>query len=196
MDPRMMGPGGPMDPRMMGPMGPGGGPGAMQAQLEWQKLQQQYFHEKGKKGGMMMGPGGPMMMGPGGPMGPMGPRGPMMGGPGGRMPGPPPPYPQPGPRGPPPGAMASPNHPGSPATSLPMSSPAGGMMNSPRPIGSNPGTPVSGAPLTSPVAGSKNSPGSQASNQGGPQGKFHCQKIMCAPSNLWDIRFFSVSERE
>eukprot|EP00094_Tigriopus_californicus_P004642 TCALIF_04465-PA protein Name:"Similar to lgs Protein BCL9 homolog (Drosophila melanogaster)" AED:0.10 eAED:0.15 QI:775/0.71/0.62/1/0.71/0.62/8/0/1146 len=96
----------------------------------------------------------------GGPV--MGPRGMMGGGPGGRMPGPPPPYPQSGPRGPPPGAMASPN-PGSPATSLPMSSPAG-MMNSPRPMGSNPGTPVSGAPMTSPVTCSKNSPGSQSNN--------------------------------
>jgi hypothetical protein len=40
-----------------------------------------------------------------------------------------------------------------------MSSPVGaGMMNSPRPMGSNPGTPVSGPPLSSPVLG-KNSPG-------------------------------------
>jgi hypothetical protein len=92
-------------------------------------------------------------MGPGGPMcGPMGPRGMM--GPGVRMPGPPPPYPG----GKPPGPGVSPS-PHSPATSLPMSSPVGaGMMNSPRPMGSNPGTPVSGPPLSSPVLG-KNSPG-------------------------------------
>merc|ERR1719291_22963 len=92
-------------------------------------------------------------MGPGGPMG-MGPRG-MMGGPGSgqRMPGRPPP------------SGASPN-PNSPATSLPMSSPGGGMMNSPHPMGSNPGTPVSGPPLSSPVIG-KSSPGDGSSSQHG-----------------------------
>ncbi len=91
----------------------------------------------------------------------MGPRGMMV--PGSRMTGPPPPYPQSGSRGLPPGAMISPN-PGSPATSLPLSSPV--MMNSPRHMGSNPGTPVSGAPMTSPVGGPRHSPGLQ-----GPPGK-------------------------
>ena len=108
-------------------------------------------------------------MGPGGPMGPRGMMGP--GGPGNRMPGPPPPYQGPGgPRGMPPGAMASPN-PGSPATSLPMSSPVTGppMMNSPRHMGSNPGTPVSGAPMSSPVTGPRNSPGIPPQNN--PNGK-------------------------
>ena len=142
------------------------GPGDPQAQMNWQKMQQQFMQEKTKKrlngaGTHIMGPRGPMM-GPGGMMDPR------MMGPGGRMPGPPPPYPQgPGPRGMPPGAMASPN-PGSPATSLPMSSPAGtGMMNSPRPLGSNPGTPVSCAPLSSPVPGGpRNSPGIPPNPQG------------------------------
>ena len=92
----------------------------------------------------------------------MGPRG-MMGGPGSgqRMPGPPPPYPAG--RQHPSGASPNPN---SPATSLPMSSPGGGMMNSPRPMGSNPGTPVSGPPLSSPVIG-KSSPGDGSSSQHG-----------------------------
>ena len=149
---------GPMGPN--GPMGPGmgGQPTSLQAQLEWQKMQQQFIQEKGKKGGGM--PPGNMMMGPGGMQ--MGPRGMM--GPGGRMTGPPPPYPQSGSRGLPPGAMISPN-PGSPATSLPLSSPV--MMNSPRHMGSNPGTPVSGAPMTSPVGGPRLSPGLQ-----GPGGNF------------------------
>ena len=101
-------------------------------------------------------------MGPGGPMG-MGNRGMMGPGPGGRMPGPPPPYPAG--RG---GPGASPN-PHSPATSLPMSSPGAGMINSPRPMGSNPGTPVSGPPLSSPVLG-KNSPGGGSSAQHGMPG--------------------------
>merc|ERR1719507_738351 len=114
-----------------------------------------------------MGPGGPMggPMGPGGPMGGpmgMGNRGMMGPGPGGRMPGPPPPYPAG--RG---GPGASPN-PHSPATSLPMSSPGAGMINSPRPMGSNPGTPVSGPPLSSPVLG-KNSPGGGSQAQHGMQ---------------------------
>ena len=56
MDPRMMsmmgGPGGPMG----GPGGPcGGPPTSIQAQLEWQKMQQQFMQEKNKPG--MMGPG-------------------------------------------------------------------------------------------------------------------------------------------
>ena len=56
MDPRMMsmmgGPGGPMS----GPGGPcGGPPTSIQAQLEWQKMQQQFMQEKNKPG--MMGPG-------------------------------------------------------------------------------------------------------------------------------------------
>ena len=56
MDPRMMsmmgGPGGPMG----GPGGPcGGPPTSIQAQLEWQKMQQQFMQEKNKSG--MMGPG-------------------------------------------------------------------------------------------------------------------------------------------
>ena len=148
------------------------GPGDPQAQMNWQKMQQQFMHEKTKKG--PNGPVGPHMMGPRGPMMGPGMMDPRMMGPGGRMPGPPPPYPQgPGPRGMPPGAMASPN-PGSPATSLPMSSPAGGpMMNSPRPMGpggsmgSNPGTPVSCAPLSSPVPGGpRNSPGIPPNPQG------------------------------
>ena len=64
-----------------------------------------------------------------------------------------------------PGPGVSPN-PNSPATSLPMSSPGGGMMNSPRPMGSNPGTPVSGPPMSSPVIG-KSSPGDGSSSQHG-----------------------------
>lgn len=171
-------------------MGPGGPPTSnFQAQEEWRKMQNAFYMEKAKKnGGMNMGmmPGGPMGPGPGGmppgmspggmppgmnpgmgPMGmqggPMGPRGPMMGGPGGqRMPGPPPPYPA-GRQHPGPGASPNPH---SPATSLPMSSPGGGMMNSPRPMGSNPGTPVSGPPMSSPVIG-KNSPGDGSSSQHG-----------------------------
>merc|ERR1719342_1053136 len=93
----------------------------------------------------------------------MGNRGMMGPGPGGRMPGPPPPYPAG--RG---GPGASPN-PHSPATSLPMSSPGAGMINSPRPMGSNPGTPVSGPPLSSPVLG-KNSPGGGSAAQHGMPG--------------------------
>merc|ERR1719283_343402 len=94
----------------------------------------------------------------------MGNRGMMGPGPGGRMPGPPPPYPAG--RG---GPGASPN-PHSPATSLPMSSPGAGMINSPRPMRSNPGTPVSGPPLSSPVLG-KNSPGGGSTAQHGMTGQ-------------------------
>ena len=59
MDPRMMGmmggPGGPMG-GPGGPMGPGGfPPTSLQAQLEWQKMQQQFIHEKSKNGGGMVG---------------------------------------------------------------------------------------------------------------------------------------------
>ena len=91
-------------------------------------------------------------MGSGGPMGPRAMTSPGPGG--GRMQVPPPPYPAG--RGGHPGQSMSPN-PNSPATSLPVSSPGAGMINSPRPMGSNPGTPVSGPPLSSPVLG-KNSP--------------------------------------
>merc|ERR1719508_417538 len=87
---------------------------------------------------------------------------------GGRMPGPPPPYPAG--RGQHPGPGVSPN-PHSPATSLPMSSPGAGMINSPRPMGSNPGTPVSGPPMSSPVLGSKNSPGGGSNAQHGMSGQ-------------------------
>ncbi|XP_037077159.1 B-cell CLL/lymphoma 9-like protein [Pollicipes pollicipes] len=122
-----MGPGmmGPMDPRMMGPqqrmMGPGGPPTSIAAQMEWQRLQSEFYDERRRKGMLNMGPGchmgphGPgMPMGhqPGGPMGPQGPSGPMgpqgMGGPmGPQGPG--------GPMGPQgPGAPMGPQGPGSP----------------------------------------------------------------------------------
>merc|ERR1719328_1019854 len=67
------------------------------------------------------------------------------------------------------GMMGPGPNPHSPATSLPMSSPGAGMINSPRPMGSNPGTPVSGPPLSSPVLG-KNSPGGGSSAQHGMPG--------------------------
>ena len=51
MDPALHGPG-----PMGGPGGPcGGPPTSIQAQLEWQKMQQQFMQEKNKPG--MMGPG-------------------------------------------------------------------------------------------------------------------------------------------
>ena len=116
-----------------------------------------------------MGPGGPMGMGPRGMMGPGG---------GQRMPGPPPPYPA-GRQHPGPGASPNPH---SPATSLPMSSPGGGMMNSPRPMGSNPGTPVSGPPLSSPVIG-KSSPGDGSGAQHGMAGQGSKNFVMILNTN-------------
>ena len=161
---------------MMG-MGPGGGPGgtmpqkglmmgglggpnqitptSVAAQIEWQKLQQQYFEERKKKGpsGLVMGgsgsgigsPAGPSMgMGPNGP-GSCGPRaigpgsagtatGPGSAGSGPRAQGPPPPYHQTTRSASVPNAMPSPN-PASPSNqtsnlSLPSPRAASGL-NSP-----------------------------------------------------------------
>lgn len=146
-----MGPGGPnmgmmqkgMPPNMMG--GPPG-PANMQAHMEWNKLQQQYYDESKRKGLPM---GGPMdmncdpSMGPMGPMGPMGrqmPPGAMRNMPNMRGPGPgqgpPPPYHQTPRSASVPIATQSPNpnSPNNPTSNLSLPSPRGGCnstLNSP-----------------------------------------------------------------
>jgi hypothetical protein len=133
----MQGPGGMMGQKpgcMMG--GPGGGPhNTVQAQMEWNKLQHQYFEEqrKGKgmpgHGGMMMGAGGEM----GNPMGNVcmpGNRQQMMRGaqPGPRSQGPPPPYHQTPRSASVPISTQSPNpsSPNNPTSNLSLPSPRGG----------------------------------------------------------------------
>lgn len=140
-----IGPGGPnmgmmgqkgMPPNMMG--GPPG-PGNMQAHMEWNKLQQQYYDESKRKGSMM----GPMDMNQDPSMGPMGrqmPPGAMRNMPNMRGPGPgqgpPPPYHQTPRSASVPIATQSPNpnSPNNPTSNLSLPSPRGGCnstLNSP-----------------------------------------------------------------
>lgn len=135
-----MGPGGPnmgmmvkqgMPPMMGGPPGPGN----MQAHMEWNKLQQQYYDESKRKGGPMCGPmdmNSDPSMGPGmGPMGRQMPPGgmrnmPNMRGPGPGQ-GPPPPYHQTPRSASVPIATQSPNpnSPNNPTSNLSLPSPRG-----------------------------------------------------------------------
>jgi B-cell CLL/lymphoma 9 protein len=136
-----MGPGGPnmgmmgqkgMPPQMMGP-------GNMQAHMEWNKLQQQYYDESKRKGGPMCGPmdmnSDPSLMGP---MGRQMPPGAMRNMPNMRGPGqgPPPPYHQTPRSASVPIATQSPNpnSPNNPTSNLSLPSPRGGCnstLNSP-----------------------------------------------------------------
>ena len=123
----MMGQKGGMPPNMMGPGGPGG-PGNMQAQMEWNKLQHQYYDESKRKGPMdmnsdmnPMGPGMGRQMPPGAMRNMPNMRGP---GPGQ---GPPPPYHQTPRSASVPIATQSPNpnSPNNPTSNLSLPSPRG-----------------------------------------------------------------------
>lgn len=141
-----MGPGGPNMgiqkgiPPNMQMMGGPPGPGNMQAHMEWNKLQQQYYDESKRKSGTMCGPmdmNSDPLMGPGmGPMGRQMPPGVMRNNMRGPGQGPPPPYHQTPRSASVPIATQSPNpnSPNNPTSNLSLPSPRGGCnstLNSP-----------------------------------------------------------------